>query len=286
MYKEAVKSLQEKYDSLAEHTQRLKTQLKKTLNHHDSLQTEVKLQRIVLKRICKESNLLFKGWIMSDYEKELESGWSCFRVPEEPEVIKPESPTKFSEKAKLEEETESDDEIHVVVKKKRAEPPPLVPEVEDAKRLLHVLFKNPKLVWPFEEPVDPISLNIPDYPLIVKNPMDIGTIRKRLHNGYYNCEIHQFVHDIRRVFMNAVIYNDPFHQIHKLAVQCSNIFEKKLDKSKLVLTPFPLALSRTNRWKISVAWRRAEVEEVICWKAQSFQKYRKVARNPFRQNLD
>jgi Transcription factor involved in chromatin remodeling, contains bromodomain len=110
-----------------------------------------------------------------------------------------------------------------------------------------VLFKNPKLIWPFEDPVDPVSLNIPDYPLIVKNPMDIGTIRKRLHEGYYNENIEDFVKDIRRIFMNAVTYNDPYHQIHKLAIQCSNIFEKKLDKSKPIIPALPLCLGRSNR---------------------------------------
>jgi hypothetical protein len=252
------------------------------LSHQKSLELDVKVQKIILKRLSKESTSESKGWIMSEYEKELEKGWTGFKVPEEPEIVKQESPSKYSEKVKVEEESEFEEEAPVVVKKKRAEPPPLVPEVEDAKRLLHVLFKNPKLIWPFEEPVDPVSLNIPDYPQIVKNPMDIGTVRKRLHEGYYNGQIEEFVHNIRRVFMNAIMYNDPFHQIHKLAVQCSNIFEKKLDKSKLITPPFPLGLGRSNRWKAGVAWRRAEIEEVICWKASGYQKYRRLARNPFK----
>lgn len=282
MYQEAYKALKDKHDKLQEHTQSLKTRLGTCLNHQKSLELDIKVQKIILKRLSKESTSESKGWIMSEYEKELEKGWTGFKVPEEPEIVKQESPSKYSEKVKVEEESEFEEEAPVVVKKKRAEPPPLVPEVEDAKRLLHVLFKNPKLIWPFEEPVDPVSLNIPDYPQIVKNPMDIGTVRKRLHEGYYNGQIEQFVHDIRRVFMNAIMYNDPFHQIHKLAVQCSNIFEKKLDKSKLITPPFPLGLGRSNRWKAGVAWRRAEIEEVICWKASGYQKYRRLARNPFK----
>ena len=190
---------------------------------------------------------------------------------------------KFTEKVKIEEESEYDEELPVVIKKKRAEPPPLVPEIEDAKRLLHVLFKNPKLIWPFEEPVDPITLNIPDYPQVVKNPMDIGTIRKRLHEGYYNDQTDMFVKDIRRVFMNAAIYNDPYHQIHKYAVQCSNIFEKKLDKSKLIDIPFPLCLGRSSRWKQGISWRRATVEDAICWRAQNYLKVKALGRNPLRE---
>jgi hypothetical protein len=33
--------------------------------------------------------------------------------------------------------------------------------------------------WVFNEPVDPIKLNIPDYFKIITTPMDLGTIRSR-----------------------------------------------------------------------------------------------------------
>jgi Bromodomain len=283
MYKTAYLDLKDKFELLKEESSRLRSKLGKAVYRRKALETEVSIQKVMLKRISRESELEFKGWIMSDYEKELETGWVCFKVPEEPEIIKQESPSKFLEKIKVEEDSEIDEEITVIVKKKRTEPPPLLPEVEDAKRLLHVLFKNPKLIWPFEDPVDPVSLNIPDYPQIVKNPMDIGTIRKRLHEGYYNEYIEGFVIDIRTVFMNAAIYNDPFHQIHKLAIQCSNIFEKKLDKSKPITPPLPLGLGRSSRWRQGIAWRRATGEQVICWRGQKIQKIQTLARNPFKE---
>ena len=285
MHKDAYLSLKEKYETLSKTTSSLRAALGKTLSQEKSLSCEIQLQKVILKRICRESNVDCKGWIMSDYEASLEQGWCCFKVPEEPVQPKQDSPSKLSEKVQIEEEEESDydEELPVVTKKKRSEPPQLVPEVEDAKRLLHVLFKNPKLIWPFEDPVDPISLNIPDYPLVVKRPMDIGTVRKRLHEGYYNGEIENFVKDIRRVFVNATIYNDPYHQIHKLAIQCSNVFEKKLDKSKLIPPTPPLGLGRNYRWKQGISWRRATVEELVCWRTHKYPKQRDLARNPFRE---
>jgi len=37
-----------------------------------------------------------------------------------------------------------------------------------------------KFGWPFNQPVDPIALNIPDYFDVIKQPMDLGTIKVNL----------------------------------------------------------------------------------------------------------
>jgi hypothetical protein len=39
--------------------------------------------------------------------------------------------------------------------------------------------------WPFHLPVDTVKLRLPDYFDIIKKPMDLGTIKKRLDNNYY-----------------------------------------------------------------------------------------------------
>ena len=39
---------------------------------------------------------------------------------------------------------------------------------------------------PFMDPVDPIALGIPDYTNVIKNPMDISTLRKNLEDGKYS----------------------------------------------------------------------------------------------------
>jgi hypothetical protein len=45
-----------------------------------------------------------------------------------------------------------------------------------AKRIISSLWKN-NHAWIFHEPVDPVKLGIPDYFDIIKNPMDLGTIK-------------------------------------------------------------------------------------------------------------
>lgn len=65
-----------------------------------------------------------------------------------------------------------------------------------------------KFTWPFKKPVDAIKLNLPDYHTIIKQPMDFGTVRKRLNNKYY-WSASECQEDIRLVFSNCYIYNKP-----------------------------------------------------------------------------
>jgi len=51
-------------------------------------------------------------------------------------------------------------------------------------KIVMILKKNTN-GEPFLRPVDPIALNIPDYPSIIKEPMDLGTVEKNLLNGFY-----------------------------------------------------------------------------------------------------
>ena len=39
--------------------------------------------------------------------------------------------------------------------------------------------------WPFVKPVDTIKLGLPDYHKLIKQPMDLATVKKRLDNNYY-----------------------------------------------------------------------------------------------------
>ncbi|KAL7414368.1 Bromodomain-containing protein, partial [Mrakia frigida] len=55
---------------------------------------------------------------------------------------------------------------------------------------------------------DPIALNIPDYPKIVKRPMDLSTIRQNLADNYYDDpqEVHS---DVKLMFKNCYLFNPP-----------------------------------------------------------------------------
>ena len=62
--------------------------------------------------------------------------------------------------------------------------------------------------WPFLVPVDTIKLGLPDYFKIITQPMDLGTIKKRLENNYYWCA-QECIDDTNTMFQNCYTYNKP-----------------------------------------------------------------------------
>lgn len=61
-----------------------------------------------------------------------------------------------------------------------------------------------KEAWIFHEPVNPDSLNIPDYFEVIKKPMDFGTIRNKLNNNLYKEGIQEFIEDMNLTFDNCL----------------------------------------------------------------------------------
>eukprot|EP00252_Welwitschia_mirabilis_P013287 TRINITY_DN2928_c0_g1_i2.p1 TRINITY_DN2928_c0_g1~~TRINITY_DN2928_c0_g1_i2.p1 ORF type:complete len:846 (+),score=160.24 TRINITY_DN2928_c0_g1_i2:725-3262(+) len=83
-----------------------------------------------------------------------------------------------------------------------------------------------KFGWVFNSPVDIVKLNIPDYPKVIKHPMDLGTIKGKLDKGEY-LDARDFAADVRLTFNNAKTYNPPGNDVHIMADQLSKMFEEK-----------------------------------------------------------
>lgn len=58
----------------------------------------------------------------------------------------------------------------------------------------------------FKRPVDPIKDGVEDYFEVIKNPIDLGTIKSKLNNGGYD-KFEDFVGDIKRIYLNCKEYN-------------------------------------------------------------------------------
>ena len=88
--------------------------------------------------------------------------------------------------------------------------------------LMKMYNQDPESV-PFRNPVDPQVLGIPDYFDIIKKPMDMSTIKKKLDAGTYD-DPWQFVDDVWLMFDNAWVYNKKNSRVYKY---CTKVTKKK-----------------------------------------------------------
>ena len=84
------------------------------------------------------------------------------------------------------------------------------------KTVMKTVWKH-QFSWPFQQPVDTIKLNLPDYHKIIKKPMDLGTIKKRLENNFY-WKAQEAMDDFQTMFDNCYIYNKPVSHLTSLFI--------------------------------------------------------------------
>nr|XP_035108890.2 bromodomain-containing protein 2-like [Callithrix jacchus] len=132
-----------------------------------------------------------------------------------------------------------------------ANPPP--PEVSNPKKpgrvtnqlqylhkvVMKALWKH-QFAWPFQQPVDAVKLGLPNYHKIIKQPMDMGTIKRRLENNYY-WTASECMQDFNSMFTNCYIYNKPTDDIVLMAQMLEKIFLQKVasmpqEEQELVVT--------------------------------------------------
>eukprot|EP00975_Prorocentrum_lima_P019857 4178345-Prorocentrum_lima.AAC.1 len=78
----------------------------------------------------------------------------------------------------------------------------------------------------FSEPVNWREMGLYDYPEIIKNPMDLGTVRQKLVNKEYR-NATECAEDIRLVWRNCMTYNQDGSEFYKIAEKFSKKFESK-----------------------------------------------------------
>jgi hypothetical protein len=92
------------------------------------------------------------------------------------------------------------------------------------KDILTKLRKH-KSGWVFNEPVDVEGMGLHDYYDIIKQPMDLGTVKSRLARDFYRSPA-EFANDVRLTFTNALTYNPKGHLVHGMADQLLVRFEE------------------------------------------------------------
>jgi hypothetical protein len=74
--------------------------------------------------------------------------------------------------------------------------------------------------------VDWKALGLYDYPQIIKRPMDLGKVKKKIDESEYT-SVQETAEDIRLVWKNCMTYNMDGSDFHKLAKRLSKNFEDK-----------------------------------------------------------
>jgi len=102
-------------------------------------------------------------------------------------------------------------------------PPPFVSKCKD---VVKDIAKQPSAIY-FTDAVDYVKLGIPDYPTIIKEPMDFGTIRVNLDKNFYKAH-ENFADHMRLVFKNAIAYNvRRDNPVHIAARELADMFEDR-----------------------------------------------------------
>ena len=95
-------------------------------------------------------------------------------------------------------------------------------------KILQMILKLEE-AYEFLEPVDYVKYKIPDYPEIIKYPIDLGTINEKLKNNSYET-IQEFLNDVQLVWDNCHMYNPHINQINQSAEHCEKKFKKEFEK--------------------------------------------------------
>ncbi|XP_051154372.1 bromodomain-containing protein 4-like isoform X3 [Leptopilina boulardi] len=107
-----------------------------------------------------------------------------------------------------------------------------------SKGVFKAVWKH-QFAWPFQQPVDAKKLNLPDYHKIIKQPMDLGTIKKRLENFYY-WSAKECIQDFNTMFTNCYVYNKPGEDVVVMAQALEKLFLTKVShmpKDEVELDP-------------------------------------------------
>ncbi|RWS04079.1 bromodomain-containing protein 3-like protein [Dinothrombium tinctorium] len=130
--------------------------------------------------------------------------------------------------------TESDCDYELI--NGQAFPPTVPPEGKPRRNtnqlqfLLKVVMKavyKHQFAWPFHHPVDTYKLKLPDYFKIIKHPMDLGTIKKRLENYYYY-SAQECLNDWKTMFTNCYVYNKPGEDVVLMGQTIEKLFLNKV----------------------------------------------------------
>ncbi|CAK9304282.1 unnamed protein product [Gordionus sp. m RMFG-2023] len=115
-------------------------------------------------------------------------------------------------------------------------------EQKHREEIIQSLKKHPDS-WPFLKPVSKIK--VPDYYVIIKKPMDLGTLKSRVDSIYYQ-DMASFLSDLRLVFTNSWLYNSEDAPEYKAALGLEKFLKYHL-KCLCLIQHYPSSESDIHR---------------------------------------
>jgi hypothetical protein len=100
-----------------------------------------------------------------------------------------------------------------------------VDSMERCNLLLADMRANPLAEW-FTTAVDHIALGLHDYTQVISQPMDLGTVHKKMERSQY-MSTEDFAHDVRLVWQNAITYNSAVSMFGVVAGILAQIFDRR-----------------------------------------------------------
>ena len=89
-------------------------------------------------------------------------------------------------------------------------------------QLLKNLMSKPDARY-FENPVNVLEMDVPDYFDIIQTPMDLSTILNKLTEGLYS-RLANFISDFNLIVQNSVEYNGEGHRVTRMARRLETVF--------------------------------------------------------------
>ncbi|TDH68865.1 hypothetical protein CCR75_004171 [Bremia lactucae] len=93
---------------------------------------------------------------------------------------------------------------------------PMPPHLHAKCARLHTELTRHALAWPFQEPVDPVALNVPTYFDVISQPMDLSTMGAKLNAGEYS-DPTEYRADVLLMFANAIEFNKDDQRVESVA---------------------------------------------------------------------
>jgi bromodomain-containing factor 1 len=137
---------------------------------------------------------------------------TTFRVPDAPTTVSS-SPAPTSSAPPADAQSNSDDSVT-----------PL--RLSHMKKIISNLKKS-NASQAFRQPVDYVTLKIPTYPEVVKNPMDLSKIDHKLKNNAYT-SIATFQQDFNQIVINCELFNGTEHAVTQAAYKMRASFNNQM----------------------------------------------------------